>query len=43
MPWSMLEASGGEVERMAQASLVLARDKYDAHKVNARLLGVMGL
>jgi glycosyltransferase involved in cell wall biosynthesis len=39
----LLEAPAAEVERMAQASLALARDKYDVHKVNAQLLEVMGL
>ncbi|ANB03913.1 glycosyltransferase family 4 protein [Ectothiorhodospira sp. BSL-9] len=39
----LLEEPDSEVERMALASLALARDKYDVHKVNARLLEVMGL
>jgi glycosyltransferase involved in cell wall biosynthesis len=39
----LLEAPAADVERMAQASLALARGKYDVHKVNAQLLEVMGL
>ena len=39
----MIEASDAEVQRMADASLALAREKYDVHKVNQRMLEIMGL
>lgn len=39
----LIEASEGEIRRMADASLELARDRYDVHEVNAEILQVMGL
>lgn len=39
----MIEASSAETERMAAASLALAREKFDVHKVNQRMLQIMGL
>jgi glycosyltransferase involved in cell wall biosynthesis len=39
----LIEAPQAEVQRMADASLALAREKYDVHKVNAEVLRVIGL
>jgi len=39
----LLEMPAADIQRMADASLALARDKYDVHKVNAEILSVMGL
>ena len=39
----MLEASEEEIQRMADASLAMAREKFDVHKVNQRMLEIMGL
>ena len=39
----LIEAPSDDVQRMADASLALARDKYDVHQVNAEILRVMGL
>ena len=39
----MMESSGAEVQRMADASLALAREKFDVHKVNQQMLEIMGL
>jgi glycosyltransferase involved in cell wall biosynthesis len=38
----LIEQPDAETERMAQASLELARERFDVHKVNAQLLAVMG-
>ena len=38
----LIEQPQAETERMAQASLDLARERFDVHKVNAQLLAVMG-
>jgi glycosyltransferase involved in cell wall biosynthesis len=38
----MIRQSDTETQRMAQASLELARDRFDVQKVNAQLLSVMG-
>ena len=39
----MIEASEEEVQRTADASLAMAREKFDVHKVNQRMLEIMGL
>jgi glycosyltransferase involved in cell wall biosynthesis len=39
----ILEAPEEQVNTMAQASLALAREKYDVRKVNAQMLEIMGL
>jgi glycosyltransferase involved in cell wall biosynthesis len=39
----LIEMPAPDIQRMADASLALARDKYDVHKVNAEILSVMGL
>ena len=39
----MIESPDAEVQRMADASLTLARKKFDVHKVNQRMLDIMGL
>jgi glycosyltransferase involved in cell wall biosynthesis len=39
----MIEAPEIEIQRMADASLAMARDRYDVHKVNADILDFMGL
>jgi glycosyltransferase involved in cell wall biosynthesis len=39
----LLKMPATDIQRMADASLALARDKYDVHKVNAKILSVMGL
>jgi len=38
----MIEQPEAVTQSMAQASLVLARERFDVHKVNAQLLEVMG-
>jgi glycosyltransferase involved in cell wall biosynthesis len=39
----LIEMPEVDLQRMADASLKLARDKYDVHKVNFEILQVMGL
>jgi len=39
----MLEATEEQINTMAQASLALAREKYDVCKVNAQMFEIMGL
>jgi glycosyltransferase involved in cell wall biosynthesis len=39
----LLETPDTEIQRMAQASLALACEKYDVHKVNKAILEAMGL
>ena len=39
----LIESSDAEVQRMADASLALVREKFDVHKVNQRMLEIMGL
>ena len=39
----MIEASDEEVQRMAHASLAIACEKFDVHKVNQQMLEIMGL
>ena len=39
----MIEAPDAEVQRMADASLALVREKFDVHKVNQQMLEIMGL
>lgn len=39
----MIESRHAEIQRMAAASLVLAREKFDVNKVNQRMLEIMGL
>jgi len=38
----LIEQPESETQRMAQASLELARERFDVHKVNAQLLEVIG-
>lgn len=40
---ALIEMPEADIQRMADASLAMARDKYDVHKVNAEILSVMGL
>ena len=39
----LIEQSEAETQRMAHASIQLARDRYDVHKVNAQILKAMQL
>jgi glycosyltransferase involved in cell wall biosynthesis len=39
----MLEAPDSEIQRMADASLAIVREKFDVHKVNQQMLEIMGL
>lgn len=39
----MIEAPDEEVQRMADASLAMAREKFDVHKVNQQMLEIMGI
>ncbi len=39
----LLESPQETIERMAEASLALAREKFDVHAVNQKLLDIMGL
>jgi glycosyltransferase involved in cell wall biosynthesis len=39
----LIELPQTDIQRMADASLAMARDKYDVHEVNAQILRVMGL
>ena len=39
----MIEASDEEVQRMADACLAMAREKFDVHKVNHQMLEIIGL
>jgi glycosyltransferase involved in cell wall biosynthesis len=39
----MLEAPDSIIQRMADASLAIVREKFDVHKVNQQMLEIMGL